>query len=181
LNIKRTDPGRRWSKHEVIERLSLAPLPGEGGFYREPYRSTIRIPEAALPDAYQGTGARDASTSIYYLLTDDTYSALHRIRTDELYHFYAGDPVELTLLDPAGDLRVVTLGNELHAGHTCFFVVPAGVWQGLRLVSGGEWGLMGVTVAPGFEFVDRTMADRSLLQTFPDHRHALEPLFAHSA
>src|SRR5579884_2951557 len=113
---------------EILTILQLQPLPREGGFYRETYRSARQWPSAALAPTYRST--RAASTAIYYLLTPQTFSALHRLPTDEVFHFYLGDPVEMLQLGPGPEGRLVTLGTDLHAGQQPQVVVPAGVWQG---------------------------------------------------
>ncbi len=120
---------------ELIAALDLKPLPREGGYYRETYRSL-------------------KSTAIYYLLTADTCSALHRLPGDEVYHFYLGDPVELLLLEEGVGGRVVTLGPDVRGGQVVQTVVRGGVWQGSALRPGGCFALMGTTMAPGFEFAD---------------------------
>jgi predicted cupin superfamily sugar epimerase len=152
---------------ELIGMLNLRPLPVEGGFYRESYRSDLLLPAASLAPRY--AEARTASTAIYYLLTSTTFSALHRLPADEVYHFYLGDPVELVLLDPsASDGSVVTLGAELTTGQRPQALAPRGVWQGSALKPGGRVALLGTTVAPGFEFADYEAGDRAaLLAAFP--------------
>lgn len=155
---------------QVIELLGLVPLPGEGGFFRETYRSKDLLPVTLFGDRYSGA-TRHAATCIYYMLTPSTYSALHRLKTDEVYHFYRGDAVELSLLDTDGQCRQVTLGSRFEAGEQFQLSVPAGVWQGSRLRPGGRWALMGTTVAPAFEFADCTLADATLLHQFPQHPH----------
>ena len=150
---------------QIIETLGLEPHP-EGGFYAETYRAGAAIPWAALPDRYDGDRAH--ATAIYYLLTDESFSALHRIRSDEMFHFYLGDPVTLLRLHPdgAGDEQV--LGPELQRGHRPQALVPQGVWQGLRLVDGGSFALLGCTVAPGFDFADFELGARDqLIQQYP--------------
>lgn len=121
---------------DVIARLELSPLPGEGGWFRQTW---------AAPDG--------AGTAIYYLVTDAPagFSALHRLPTDEVYHVYLGDPVEQLLLHPDGRSEVVVLGQDIVAGQRVQHVVPAGVWQGTRLAPGGTWALLGTTMAPGFD------------------------------
>src|SRR5207245_2095434 len=109
-----------------------------------------RLPAASLPARY-GTD-RWAGTAIYYLLTPDTFSALHRLPTDEVYHFYLGDPVEMLQLWPDGSGRVGTLGQDVRAGQLLQVIVPRGVWQGSRLRPGGAFALLGTTMAPGFDF-----------------------------
>jgi predicted cupin superfamily sugar epimerase len=136
---------------QLITALQLQPLSLEGGYYRETYRSDLELPLSALQRRYRS--AKAASTAIYYLLTPDTFSALHRLPTDELYHFYLGDPVELLQLDETGG-RVVTLGPDILAGQCVQSVVRGGVWQGSVLKQGGAFALLGTTMAPGFDFSD---------------------------
>ena len=99
---------------EIIERLQLVPLTIEGGYFRETYRSPLTLPAAALPGEYGGD--RNVSTAIYYLLTPETFSAIHRVKSDEVFHFYAGDAVEMLQLWPDGTGRTVTISNDLAAG-----------------------------------------------------------------
>jgi len=147
---------------DVLQLLGLEPLPGEGGFYRETYRSAVRV-------LGPGGAERAAATAIYFLLTPDSFSALHRLPTDEVYHFYLGDCVELLLLPPSGPGQVVLLGTDLQAGQRPQVVVPAGAWQGSRVRPGGTFALLGTTVAPGFEFCDfEPGAREELLAQFPD-------------
>ena len=137
---------------EVIRRLALVPLPREGGYFRETYRSALAVPggaTAARPD-----GARSLSTAIYYLLTRDTFSALHRLPGDEVFHFYLGDPVEMLQLRPDGTAARVVLGSDIADGLHPQAVVPGGTWQGSRLLPGGGFALLGTTMAPGFDARD---------------------------
>lgn len=151
---------------ELIALLNLSPLPLEGGYYRETYRSADSLTASALPRIYDRD--KSAATAIYYLLTPDTFSALHRLPTDEIFHFYLGDPVEMLQLDLDGSGRVVTLGTDLRAGHQPQVVVPRGVWQGSHLQQGGAIALLGTTMAPGFDFSDYQGGDRALLEAqFP--------------
>jgi uncharacterized protein len=142
----------------IVERLKLVPLTIEGGYFRETYRAPLTLKAGALPAEYGSE--RNMSTAIYYLLTPETFSAIHRVRSDEIFHFYAGDPVEMLQLPPDGRARRVIIGNDLAAGHEPQVVMPAGVWQGCRLVPGGSWALMGCTVAPGFDYADFELARR---------------------
>jgi predicted cupin superfamily sugar epimerase len=129
---------------EVKGLLDLAPHPSEGGCFVRTYES------AALAEG----GTRRAGTAIYYLLEPDTFSEMHQLASDEIFHFYAGDAVEQLQLWPDGSGRRVLLGNDLGCGARPQVIVPSGVWQGARLVAGGAWALMGCTVTPGFEFED---------------------------
>jgi predicted cupin superfamily sugar epimerase len=146
---------------QIIDRLHLVPLTIEGGYFRETYRSALSLPAEALPSGYGGD--RNISTAIYYLLTPDTFSVIHGVKSDEVFHFYAGDPIEMLQLWPDGTGTTRTIGNDLAAGHEPQVIVPAGVWQGCRLEPGGEWALMGCTVAPGFEYTDYQAGDRGEL------------------
>ena len=162
---------------EVIDRLQLVPLTIEGGYFRESYRAPLRFMPHELPPDYGGE--RSASTAIYYLLTPDTFSALHRVKSDEVFHFYAGDAVEMLQLWPDGRAEVVQIHNDLANCHEPQVVVPAGVWQGCRLVPGGRWALLGCTVAPGFEYADFEAARRAdLLGAFPAHAALITALTA---
>ena len=158
----------RLTAEDVIRRLSLVPLPVEGGFFRETHRSDLRIPREVLPAAYRDP--RPAGTAIYYLLTPATFSALHRLPGVEIFHFYLGDPVEMLQLRPDGSSDVVLIGTDLESGHQPQIIVPPGVWQGCRLVEGGRFALMGTTMAPGFDPDDFELGVRAdLIARFPAH------------
>ena len=160
---------------EIITRLDLVPLTIEGGYFRETYRAPLTIATNALPADY--TGDRNVSTCIYYLLTPDTFSAIHIVKSDEIFHFYAGDAVEMLELWPHGEARIVTIHNDLAAGHEPQHVVPAGVWQGCRLAHGGSWALMGCTVAPGFDYADFELGNRdALCGKYPQHSDLITAL-----
>lgn len=145
---------------QLIALLDLKPLPLEGGYFRETYRSVEGMAASALPSRYGRSKA--LGTAIYYLLTPDTFSALHRLPTDEIYHFYQGDPVTMLQLGPNGG-QVLTLGSDLRAKQQPQLVVPAGVWQGSFLERGSAWALMGTTMAPGFDFSDFEAGERASL------------------
>jgi len=146
--------------------LGLKPLPIEGGYFAETYRSTETIPSGTLPARFGGP--RPVGTGIYYLLTPDTFSALHRLRSDEIYHFYLGDQVELLQLWPDGSGNQVTLGTDLLGGMQPQLVVPQGVWQGSRLRPGGRFALLGTTMAPGYDPADFEAGKRErLLEAYP--------------
>ncbi len=163
------------TSQEIIQRLQLVPLTIEGGYFRETYRSEMLLAAAALPAEYGGD--RNVSTSIYYLLTPDTFSAIHRVKSDEVFHFYAGDPVEMLQLHDDGSGKVVIIGNDFAAGHEPQLVVPGGLLQGCRLKPGGNWALMGCTVAPGFDYGDFTAPARAeLLAKYPDHADMITAL-----
>jgi uncharacterized protein len=146
---------------EIIERLGLRPLPAEGGFYAETYRASEVLPGFARP---AGSAApRSLATAIYYLLTPSSHSALHRLGSDEVYHFYLGDAVELLSLRPDGSGERLVLGQDLLAGQRVQLVVPKGAWQGSRLIPGGEWALLGTTMAPGYDAADFELGDAGVL------------------
>jgi predicted cupin superfamily sugar epimerase len=154
------------SAADLIAYFQLRPLNIEGGYYRETYRSADHLPAAGLPGRYQTE--KSACTAIYYLLTPETFSVLHRLPTDEIFHFYLGDSVEMLLLHPDGNGREVVLGSDFRGGQELQFVVPRGVWQGCRLRAGGRFALLGVTVAPGFDFSDFEAGRRDdLLKSHP--------------
>jgi uncharacterized protein len=164
-----------YDPEDVIRILSLVPLPREGGFFRETYRSALRIPASTLPAVY--TGPRHAGTAIYFLLTPDTVSLIHRLPGDEVFHFYLGDPVEMVQLHPNGKAYSIIIGSDLERGMQPQVVVPAGVWQGSRLVAGGRFALMGTTMAPGFEGDDFEVGNRAiLLRKFPEYAHLIRAL-----
>lgn len=145
---------------DIIASLGLAPHP-EGGFYRETHRGSLVL--EGLPHG----APRAAHTAIYFLLPAGTFSALHRVRSDEVWHHYDGDPIDLHTIDDAGRHLVVRLGKDLASGERPQHVVPAGVWQA-AVPKGARWALCGCTVAPGFDFADFEMPDRaSLLARFP--------------
>jgi predicted cupin superfamily sugar epimerase len=160
---------------EIIDCLQLVAHPCEGGFFRETYRSPLAIPASVLPDEYAGD--RRASTAIYFLLKADTFSEMHRLPTDEVFHFYLGDTVEMLQLHPDGHGELIRLGSNLAVGERPQVVAPGGSWQGSRLVPGGAWALLGTTVAPGFEFADYTSGRRNeLIAVYPDFARLIEAL-----
>jgi hypothetical protein len=146
---------------EVKKLLNLTPH-FEGGAYIRTYESGERIAPAAFTDARYPT-PRHTATAIYYFLEPGTFSEMHRLKSDEIFHFYLGDPIEMLQLTSPGIGRIVRIGNNLAAGERPQIVVPRGVWQGTRLVPGGQWALIGCTVSPGFEFEDYDSASRAEL------------------
>ena len=147
---------------EVKKILGLAPHPREGGYYVRTYESGELLPVGSFADR-RYEGPRHTSTAIYYLLEPATFSEMHRLRSDEMFHFYAGDPVEMLQLHGQGSGQVIRIGNRLAFGERPQVVVPRGIWQGSRLAPGGEWALLGCTVSPGFEFEDYETAEREKL------------------
>jgi predicted cupin superfamily sugar epimerase len=131
---------------EIKTLLKLEPHPVEGGWFRRTYTSagSVELPR----------GVRALGTAIYYLLETGGFSEMHVLASDEIFHFYLGDPVEMLQLHPDGGSAVFTLGPDLAAGQHVQLVVPGGVWQGTRLVERGKVALLGCTVTPGFDFAD---------------------------
>jgi predicted cupin superfamily sugar epimerase len=154
---------------DIKNLLRLAPHPVEGGFYRRTYASDVSV--ALL------RGVRPYGTAIYYLLEAGAFSEMHRLASDEIFHFYLGDPVEMLQLHPNGDSSVLTLGPDLQAGQHVQVVVPAGVWQGTRLIGDGKVALLGCTVTPGFDFADYRSATYSeLVQNWPAQAERIRAL-----
>jgi predicted cupin superfamily sugar epimerase len=150
-----------------VEKYRLQPHP-EGGFYAETYRSKELISGHALSPVFGGD--RSVSTGIYFLLDAHNFSAFHRIKSDEMWHFYAGGALEIFVISPESrTLEVIRLGNDPENGETFQAVVPAGTWFGSRPAPGSFYSLVGCTVAPGFDFRDFEMAEREKLQDeFPE-------------
>jgi predicted cupin superfamily sugar epimerase len=153
---------------QIQELLNLRPLPVEGGYFAETYRAKFTLTRHSLPCGIAGD--RALSTAIYFLLTPETFSAIHRLQGDEVYHFYLGDPVELLLLQPDGSSETVVLGQDIASGKSLQHVVPGGTWQGSRLASGGKFALMGTTMSPGFDPADFELGQRHELSArYPNH------------
>lgn len=154
---------------EIKQHLQLVPHRVEGGHYRRTYTSDVVIETPS--------GVRAASTAIYYLLESGTFSEMHVLSSDETFHFYLGDPVEMLQLYAGGASRVFTLGPDLAAGQRVQLVVPAGVWQGTRLVGEGKVALLGCTVTPGFDFADyRSGNAAELIAMWPQEAERIRAL-----
>ncbi|MBN1292516.1 MAG: cupin domain-containing protein [Candidatus Latescibacteria bacterium] len=150
----------------IINHLNLKPLPFEGGYFYETYRSGEVVAQTGLPPRYSGD--RGFGTAIYYLVTPEMFSAVHRIKSDEVFHFYLGDPVTMLQLNPDGTGKTVVLGNDLKKGQYPQCVVPRMIWQGLCLERDGKFALLGTTVTPAFEYDDFELGDREvLIQQYP--------------
>jgi hypothetical protein len=160
---------------ELKRLLRLEPMPGEGGCFAETYRARGSLPAGALGPGWPGP--RSLATAIYYLLTAETFSALHRLRSDEIFHFYLGDPVEMLQLAPDGSGRVFVLGTDLAVGMRPQIMVPGGVWQGTQLIAGGRFALLGTTMSPGFDFADFERGRREALAAdYPAFRERIAAL-----
>ena len=150
--------------NQLIRHLGLEPLPVEGGYFRQTWVSdnSVSIPGYESP--------RPAGTAIYYLLTSDpdSFSAMHRLASDEIYHFYLGDPVEMLLLDERVGAQRIVLGQDLLGGQHAQYIVSRLVWQGSRVIPGGRFTLLGTTMAPGFDKRDFALGGRDqLVRQFP--------------
>lgn len=158
----------------LIEQLSLEPHP-EGGFYRETYRCTEHVTRSRVD---QKGVVRSASAAIYYLLCDGAWSAWHRLQSDELWHFYCGDPLFVYALDINGRLTTHCLGGAADVSSRAYqAVVPAGTWLAAESRGAQGFALVGCTVAPGFEFIDFELGDTSsLLERYPQHRSLITRL-----
>ena len=166
------DQARRDTRY-WIETLKLEPHP-EGGYFRQTYKSDLRIGPESLPGF---KGARPASTAIYFLLEGENFSAFHRLRSDEMWHFYAGSPLLVHVIDPAGAHSVLFLGRSPEVGQVFHGVVRAGCWFASHVWDRKGWALVGCTVAPGFEFEDFEMAKREdLIRDYPQHANIIRKL-----
>ena len=143
-----------------IKSLELIKHP-EGGWYVEVYRSKEIIRKEHLPERY--TGDRTYSTSIYYLLKGGEFSAFHRIKSDELWHFYDGDAVRIHIIEKAGDYSAVRLGRNIEQGEVLQFTVPHSTWFAAEVEKQGSFALLGCTVSPGFDFEDFEIGKREEL------------------
>ncbi len=159
---------------EIIEKLQLSEHP-EGGFFRETYRSSEYISSNELGPKYPGK--RNYATCIYFLLTSNTFSAFHRIQQDEIWHFYQGNPISLHVISEEGTYEKITIGNDLSQNQSPQYVVPGGSWFAAEVIGENTFGLLGCTVAPGFDFMDFELPKRNLLiKKFPQHRVIVERL-----
>lgn len=159
---------------QFIDELGLERHP-EGGWFRETYRAKETVSPAALPQQFNSE--RSFCTAIYFLLEKGTVSALHRIKSDELWHFYAGARLTIHVITPEGDYWSLLLGADLPGGDSFQAVVPAGCWFGTELSGEGDFSLVGCTVAPGFDFADFALGTRAeLQQQFPAHTEIIQRL-----
>jgi predicted cupin superfamily sugar epimerase len=154
---------------EIKTLLKLEAHPVEGGYFRRTYTSKLNVELER--------GERAMGTAIYYLLEPGTFSEMHVLTSDELFHFYLGDPVEMLQLWPNGETKIVILGSDLAAGHEVQHLVPAGVWQGTRLIGDGKVALLGCSVVPGFDHADYTNASYSeLAAKWPEQADLIKEL-----
>lgn len=162
---------------QIIDMFNLDPLPIEGGLIFQTYCSNESLTQQQLPSRYEVE--KPFSTAIIYLLTadPDSFSALHKLPTDEVYHFYLGDPVELLQLHPDGRSDRIILGQDLLDGQEIQHVVPRDVWQGSHLLPGGQFALLGTTMAPGYTDEDYVGGKvQTLKAKYPERAKLIEQL-----
>ncbi len=151
----------------LIQALNLLPHP-EGGFYRQTYKSELAI-------TLHGNRKRHAGTAIYYLLSEQDFSALHRIQSDELWLFHQGEPLEIIIFNSNNEVQAIILGNDIEAGEQPQAMIPAHTWFGARIKSRKGYSLVSCTVSPGFDFADFELANRNeLINQFPQHKGVVE-------
>ncbi len=168
------DTGIKATVEAYVQMLQLEPHP-EGGFYKRTYESELLLRADALPENF--TGDRHASTAIYFLLGGTDFSAFHRIKSDELWHFYDGGGLHIYVIHPNGEGEVLKLGNDLQKGYSFQQVVKAGCWFASKPVAENSFSLVGCTVAPGFAFADFEMAEKEeMLKAYPQHQEWIEQL-----
>lgn len=157
----------------IVKELNLLPHP-EGGFYKETYRSTGNIPQSALNEF---SGDRSYCTGIYFLLTSNNFSAFHRIKQDEMWHYYDGSPLYVHIIDKQGIYTRHEVGKDFSKGQKPQLVVPAGAWFASSVKETNTYSLVGCTVAPGFDFEDFELAIREkLISEFPEHKNIITSL-----
>lgn len=145
----------------------------EGGWYSEVYRSALVFTKEQMSPAFESE--RNVCTHIYFLLEKNGFSAFHKIRSDELWHFYAGDPFIIYEINENGKMEEHLLGNDIEKGQSLFHIIKAGNWFASKLEDGGDYGLAGCTVAPGFDFNDFEMGKKDvLLQAYPQHAELID-------
>ena len=154
--------------NQLIQKYNLEPHP-EGGWYKQTYKSNEEIPADALPERFGAS--RAFSTAIYFLLEKGNFSAFHRIKSDECWHFYAGEPLFIYIIEQTGELKIISLGSNYEKGQSFQYVVPANCWFASRPAPGSEYCFVGCTVSPGFEFEDLELADATELSVmYPQHK-----------
>ncbi|AGC78239.1 hypothetical protein LX97_02966 [Nonlabens dokdonensis] len=165
------------SAQQIIDKLELQPHP-EGGYFKETYRSTGKIPQESLGDGY--SGKRNFSTCIYFMLTSEKFSALHRIEQDEIWHFYYGAPIKLHIITNAGEYSTHMIGRNIENGEVPQFVVPGNCWFAGEVIEKDSFSLIGCTVSPGFDFDDFELKSRKeLTALYPNLKKEIERLTHH--
>jgi len=159
---------------QLIQQYNLQPHP-EGGWYKETYRNKETIPSLALPERFGGD--RNFSTAIYFLLEQGNFSAFHKIKSDECWHFYAGDTLQVYVLQDDGKLEIIQLGSDILNGELFQYVVPANCWFASRPAPESDFCFVGCTVAPGFDFADFEMAKaEELIALYPQYANVIKEL-----
>jgi predicted cupin superfamily sugar epimerase len=162
---------------KLIKKFDLHPHP-EGGWYKQTYKSSLTVKANELPRPFNGE--RSFATSIYFLLQEGDYSAFHRIKSDECWHFYSGDPILVYVISENGSLEIITLGSDFENGELFQYVVAANCWFASRPARGSEYCFVGCTVSPGFEFDDFELAKVDALSSlYPNHRELIAELCRH--
>jgi predicted cupin superfamily sugar epimerase len=160
------------NKESIIKSLGLLPHP-EGGYYKETYRSEGEISNADLGGSYSGN--RNYSTAIYFMLTEDTFSAFHKINQDEFWHFHMGDPIEFHTINEQGEHSILTIGNDIVNGELPQHCVAGGDWFAARVSGSQGYALVSCTVSPGFDFRDFVLPTANeLIQKFPQHEKVIK-------
>mgnify|MGYP006295252479 CR=1 FL=1 len=160
-----------------IDKLKLTKHP-EGGYFKEVYRSNEIVSKKGLPQRYNSF--RSFSTSIYFLLKSGEFSAFHRLKSDEIWHFYEGVPLWIFILFPNGKLATVTLGQDPAKQQQFQVAIPKGAWFAAKPAEKGAFSLMGCTVAPGFDFDDFELARQEVLvKRYPQHEKIIRQLTIH--
>lgn len=158
----------------LVKELDLLPHP-EGGFFKETYRSPVKLSQECLPADFGQE--RNIATGIYFLIEKGNFSALHKIKSDETWHFYYGDPLEVIEITEGGKLTRTSIGPHILEGERFQYTVKANTWFGSRVKAGGSFSLVGCTVYPGFDFSDFEMADRAtLIKQFPQYESIITEL-----
>ena len=160
--------------NDLIAQYNLLPHP-EGGYYKETYRSNVLLKQQSLPIGFDGD--RNSSTAIYFLLEKGNFSAFHRIKSDECWHFYAGQTLLIYVIDKSGRLEIIKLGNNVLAGEVFQAVVPADCWFSSEPAPDSDFCFVGCTVSPGFDFNDFELATTAeLCEIYPAHQALIERL-----
>lgn len=160
--------------NQLVQKYTMLPHP-EGGFYKETYRCTQTIPQQILSRKF--SGERNISTAIYFLLEQGNFSAFHKIKSDECWHFYAGSAMNVYVIHINGHLETIKLGNDITQAQTFQHVVPSGCWFASEPATGSAFSFVGCTVAPGFDFDDFELAKAAeLIKVYPQHKNIINRL-----
>jgi len=159
---------------DIVRQFQLLPHP-EGGYYRETYRSNLIINQQSLPTGFDGD--RNSSTAIYFLLEKGNFSAFHRIKSDEGWHFYAGQALLIYVINDQGEIEVIKLGNNMKNGEVFQAIVPANCWFASEPAKESDYCFVGCTVSPGFDFNDFELAQAAeLMAIYPNHSQLIQRL-----